>query len=266
MSSARLSQLQTQFREFLYGGHHENDLAAQVRTVGSTGPNDRLDVYRNAYFIRLEAALAHDFTATEKILGKKTFARCAGGYTLACPSGSPSLRQFGHRFANWLRLEKSPMLGDLAAIEWAALNAFDGPDANAADAHRLQAFTPEDWPSLRIRLMPTLALLALGSNADRVWLAKGEGIELEAAPVHYIALWRGEQYRPMLVALEAADYAALTVIASESALAVASERLADELDPSTVPQRIAAALQRALVQGWIASIEIDDSLADRPRY
>jgi hypothetical protein len=125
---------------------------------------------------------------------------------------------------------------------------------------------PEDWPSLHIRLMPTLTLLVVGSNADQVWLAKGEHVELEAASVHYIALWRGEQYRPMLAELEANHYAVLSVIARESELAVASERLAEELDPDTVPQRIAATLHLALARSWIASIEIDDSLVDEPRY
>ncbi len=262
MSSARLSHFQTQFRGFLYRGHHEEDLAAQVRSVGRTGSNGRLGVYRNAYFIRLEAALAHDFPVTEKILGKKKFARCAGDYALANPSGSPSLRRFGHQFADWLRAEKSPTLGDLAAIEWAALNVFDGPDANAADMPQLQAFTPEEWPSLHIRLMPTLALLALGSNAERVWLANGEGVELEAAPIRYVALWRGEQYRPMLAALESDNYAVLAAITRASELAVASECLAEELDSDTVPQRIAATLHLALAFGWIASIELTDSVTD----
>ncbi len=266
MSSARLSQFQTQFREFLYRGHHEEVLAGQVRSVGCTSANDRLDVYRNAYFIRLEAALAHDFPVTEKILGKKNFARCAGDYALASPSSAPSLREFGHQFADWLHVEKSVMLGDLAAIEWAALNVFDGPDANAADPHRLQVFTPEDWPSLQIRLMPTLTLLALGSNADRVWLAKGEHVELDASPVHNIALWRGERYRPMLAEVDSDNYAVISVIAREPELAVASERLAEEFDSATVPQRIAATLHRALAHGWIASIEKDKSLADDPRY
>ncbi|HNP63590.1 MAG TPA: DNA-binding domain-containing protein [Woeseiaceae bacterium] len=266
MRSTRLGEFQAQFREFLYRGRHEENLAGQVRSLGCTSPNDRLDVYRNAYFIRLEAALAHDFPVTEKILGKKNFARCAADYALANPSGSPSLREFGHRFANWLRAEESPMLGDLAAIEWAALNVFDGPDANAADAQRLHAFTPEEWPSLHIRLMPTLTLLTLGSNADRVWLEKGEGIELEAAPVHYIAIWRGEQYRPMLVGVDTDNHAVLDIIAREPELAVASERLAEELDPASVPRRIATALHRALAHGWIASIEIGHSFADEPRY
>ncbi len=255
MSSTRLGEFQTQFREFLYRGYHEEELAGQVRSVDCTGPNDRLDVYRNAYFIRLEAALAHDFPITEKIVGKNTFARCAGEFALARPSTSPSLRQFGQHFANWIHVEKSPIFGDLAAIEWAALKVFDGPDAKVVDAHRLQAFAPEEWPSLNIRLMPTLTPLALGSNADRVWLEKGEGVALVVAPLHYVALWRGEQYRPMLAALESDNYAVLAAIARESELAAASECLAEELDPDTVPQRIAATLHLALAYGWIASIE-----------
>ncbi len=256
MMATRLGDFQAQFREFLYRGKHERELAAQVRAGGPTSPIERLDVYRHAYFIRLERALAHDFPVTEKMLGKKAFAHFAGDYALAHPSGSPNLRAFGHSFSAWLRVEENHMLSDLAAIEWAALQVVDGPDAKAVDTHRLQTFAPEDWPRLDIRLVPTLALLALTSNADSVWLAKGEDIELEATTTRYIALWRDEHYRPLLVEVDPDSYAVLTVLAKSSRLVVASERLATQLDPAAVPQRMAAALHQALAHGWVAAIDV----------
>ncbi len=256
MTAARLSHLQTQIREFLYRGHHEHDLAAQVRVGGTASASERLDVYRHAYFIRLEQALAHDFPVTERLLGQTAFARCAGDYVLAFPSRSPSLRELGYKFSAWLRTEKTPALADLAAIEWAVLRVFDGPDSPTVNRNRLQAFASSAWSRLEIRLIPTLTLLSLTSNADRVWLKKGQDIELESEAKRFISIWRGKQNRPMLVGVDANTYAVLQVLGNEPGLSVASELLAEmESDPAAVPLRIAETLHHALAQGWIATID-----------
>lgn len=252
---ARLRDFHRQFREFLYRGRHEDALTAQVRITGSAGPGERLDVYRHAYFIRLEKALAHDFPVTDAVLGKSAFARCAGKYVLAHPSRSPSLRELGHAFANWLCTHHSREIADLAAIEWAAMNVFDGANVDAVFPDRLQVFSPEDWPQLQIELIPTLTLLPLTSNADRVWLHKGCDTELKSDSPRHIAVWRGADYRPMLSAIDTDTFIVLTALAEAGQLSAASEALVDELPPAAIPQAIARALHRALDHGWIAAIE-----------
>jgi hypothetical protein len=252
---ARLRGFHRQFREFLYRGRHEDALRAQVRNAGTASPRERLDVYRHAYFIRLEKALAHDFPVTETVLGKSSFARCAGDYILAHPSRSPSLRELGHAFANWLCTHHSREFADLAAIEWAAMNVFDAANVDAVGPDRLQVFSPEDWPQLHIELMPTLTLLPLTSNADRVWLHKGCDTELKSDSPRHIAVWRGADYRPMLTEINTDTFVVLNAVAEAGQLSAASERLADELPPAAIPQAIARALHRALGYGWIAAIE-----------
>lgn len=252
---ARLRDFHQQFREFLYRGQHEDQLAAQVRPTGAASPSERLDVYRHAYFIRLEKALAHDFPVTDAVLGKPAFARCAGEYVLARPSSSPSLRELGDAFADWLRTHNSQEIAELAAIEWAAMNVFDGANVDAVGPDRLQMFSPEDWPQLQIELMPTLTLLPLTSNADRVWLDKGCDTELTSDSPRHIAVWRGAEYRPMLSAIDTDTFIVLTALARAGQLSAASERLVDEFPPSAIPQAITRALHRALDHGWIAAIE-----------
>jgi len=257
MNATRLSDWQAQFRAFLYRGHHEDELAIQVRTNDTTTPNERLDVYRHAYFIRLEQALAHDFPVTETVLGKTAFARCAGEYVLAHPSRSPSLREIGCAFADWLQTNHSSETAQIATIEWAAMNVFDGPDVDPVAADRLQAFSPEDWPQLMIRQMPTLTILSLSSNADRVWLDKAHDTELIAGRERHIALWRGDEYRPMLAEIDADTFAVLTVFAEAVPLSVAGERLATQFPSAAVPQMIGRALHNALARGWVAAIELE---------
>lgn len=254
MSTSRLRDLQSNFRDFIVHGRYEDRLIGQLRASTREEAAERLDVYRNAFFIRLEAALAHDFPLCAEALGAQNFARLAGEYVLAQPSRRPSLRYLGLGFPGWLRVHASSPVADLAAVEWAVMTVFDGPDRSAVNADRLAAWAPHDWAGLQLELMPTLTLLALASNADRVWLARGQGKNLAASSSRWIAVSRAEGFRPRLDTLDAATYAVLAALCQEPRLAVVSERLAQQGDATELPQQIARALHTALAHGWVAAV------------
>ncbi len=250
--------------EFLFHGRHEDRIAGQLRAPGKQHSVQQLDIYRHAYFIRLEEALAHDFPISARILGQKSFGRLAGEYILAHPSESPSLRYLGHQFANWLKIHAGAAIADLAAIEWAVMQVFDGPDCIPAKTNRMEAFTPNDWAKLNITLVPTLTLLSLTSNADRVWLARGEGRKLEETSSRGIAVSRGEQFRPKLYNLDAASFSVLNALVKEPRLAVVNERLAQREGLKNVPQQVAKALHMAFAHSWVAAITRSD--CEQKRY
>ncbi len=259
MNASQLSEFQSDFSEYLFRGRHEDRIAAQLRPPGSKQAVQRLDIYRNAYFIRLEEALAHDFPMSARILGQKSFGRLAGEYVLAHPSESPSLRYLGRQFANWLKIYAGAAIADLAAIEWAVMQVFDGPDCIPAKSNRMEAFTPNDWAKLNITLLPTLTLLSLTSNADRVWLARGEGGKPQETSSRWIAVSRGEQFRPRLYTLDAASFSVLNALGKEPRLAVVSERLAQRQDPEKLPQQVAEALHIAFAHNWVAAVSTSTS-------
>ena len=258
MNASRLSAFQSDFCEFLFHGRHEDRIAGQLRAPGEQQAVQRLDIYRHAYFIRLEEALAHDFPVSARILGQKSFSRLAGEYVLAHPSQSPSLRYLGHQFANWLKIHAGTAIADLAAIEWAVMLVFDGLDCIPAKTDCMQAFTPNDWAKLNITLVPTLTLLALTSNAARVWLAQGKGRKLKKTSSRWIAVSRGEQFRPKLYNLDAASYSVLNALGKQPRLAVVNERLAQHESLKNVPQQVAKALHIALAHGWVAAVTKSD--------
>ena len=96
----------------------------------------------------------------------------------------------------------------------------------------------------------------LSSNADCIWLAKGENIELNSEPPRQLAIGRDERFRPLFTELDSDTFAVLITLANEPRLAVASEQLAEQGDAATVPQRIAQSLHHALARGWVATIEL----------
>lgn len=257
MNISRLRDLQSHFCEFLQYGRHEKSIVEALRLPGRSQGVQRLDVYRNGYFIRLEKALARNFPVTDAVLGQEDFAQLAGLYVLEHPSRHPNLRNIGCHFPAWLRGCSRVAAGDLAAVEWAALRVFDGPDTVPATVSCLDSVAPDDWATLSIMLAPTLTLLSLSSNADRVWIAKAQGIELSESPVRHIAVARESQFRPGITDLDTDTFLVLTALKSEMRLSVVNEQLSRCQDPREIPSRVATALHFAFAKEWVAGIDLN---------
>lgn len=255
MTEGRLQYFQKVFRGYLYTGRGEDELASQVRTGSRMDSQDRLSVYRNGYFIRLEKALAHDFPATRQAIGEDRFARAAGKYVLNNPSRSPTLRELGRSFASWLRKKEGSELGDLADIEWALMEAFDGPDADPVGPNVMTDFSSEDWPYLRVVCSPTLTLLSCTSNAHEFWksVKHGGSTELTSALTTYLAIWRSAK-GPTFHVISCHTYLAMKTLQAVPELAGACDKLSGSLETDTVPNVLATGLQQALHLGCISHV------------
>src|SRR5712691_6191123 len=194
MTPSSLAGLQSAFKRYLFAGDNEEDLAAQVARVGGIPAEMRLDVYRNAYYLRLEEALARDFPALRAVTGDEAFGRLAAGYLTAYPSTQPSLRFLGQHLQDWLRRAcEEPALADLAALEWAVLHAFDAPDAPTLTVVDLEGPSPDRWAELCLALHPSVSLLALETNAQETWLAVrgGQPVLALRRSREWLVVWRG---------------------------------------------------------------------------
>ena len=92
------------------------------------------------YFFRLLDILRDDYAAVVAVLGDEPFHNLVTDYLLACPSQHPSVRNVGERLPRFidghaLGLERR-WLGELARLERARLEVFDGPDAEPLPARR----------------------------------------------------------------------------------------------------------------------------------
>src|SRR6185295_6948564 len=94
---------------------------------------DRLDVYAGMYFVRIHDVLAQELARTAAVLGAEAFHGLVTDYLAACPPSHPSLREAGARLPNFLAghplAAERPWLAELARLERARLEVFDGPDA-----------------------------------------------------------------------------------------------------------------------------------------
>ena len=128
--------------------------------------HERLEVYREQFWLRHLASLDEDFPTLTRVLGgRDAFRDLAGGYLMAHPPRTWDLQRLGADLSSYLagvpRWRDDRLAVDAARLDWAFMEAFDAPDSPPFDA-RVLASTPEDaWPAARIDLHASIRLLSL---------------------------------------------------------------------------------------------------------
>jgi hypothetical protein len=126
---------------------------------------DRVLVYRRAYWARQIDALRDEFRRVADRLGERDFGDLMHEYLVAHPSSDPRIEWIGGalpRFLRAHRLEQHRALADLAAFEWAeveALLATDPPCLTSGFDVPATAF-----PACTFEMVPALRVVALTSD------------------------------------------------------------------------------------------------------
>jgi hypothetical protein len=142
-------------------------------------PNDRLtsferlEIYNRQYWFRVLSSMVEDFPGLRAVLGDKRFEAMSKAYLMDCPSRSFTLRNLGARLEGWLRKHpkfagpKQSLAIDIARLEWADIEAFDGkaePALRAEDLGTGAGTTP------KLKLQPYVRLLDLKYPVDDLLL------------------------------------------------------------------------------------------------
>jgi hypothetical protein len=142
-------------------------------------PNDRLtsferlEIYNRQYWFRVLSGFAEDFPGLRAVLGGRRFDAMAKAYLTDCPSQSFTLRNLGSRLEGWLRKHPSragsrqKVAVDMARLEWADIEAFDGKMEPPLKPEDLAGASPV---KLRLRLQPYVSLLDLRYPVDDLLL------------------------------------------------------------------------------------------------
>lgn len=148
---------------------------------------ERLAIYANAYHHRLLECLGEVFPMLKRTLGDDAFDSLAFGYLQVYPSRTYTLNELGRQFPPFLEQTRpsadvsapAPVdeasdtevelmqdwpdfLIDLARLEWAIYEVFDGPGTEQLPplgAEQLSVIPPEQWP--KATLVPALCLQLL---------------------------------------------------------------------------------------------------------
>ena len=225
--AATLLPLQARFQQHMLGAADATDLiagSAERRALG-------LAIYANAYRRRLVEALADAYAKTRLLMGEDAFDDAALAYIAAHPPTTRSLRWYGGDFSAHLRqaLPRDTDVAELAQLDWALRNAFDGPDSAVLTPADLAGVAPEAWASLRLLLVPTAELLSFEHNTVAVWQALDDDDSTPPATTvrsdHAVAwlVWRKE-LQPHFRSLPPVEAALLRAMQAGATFAQACER------------------------------------------
>src|ERR1700740_2001837 len=117
--------------------------------------------------------MIEDFPGLRAVLGGRRFEEAAKAYLCDHPSRSFTLRNLGSRLEAWLRKNpkwagaKQKLALDIARLEWADIEVFDG---KSEEALRPEDLSGDAGPSLRLRLQPYIQLLDMHYPVDDLLL------------------------------------------------------------------------------------------------
>jgi hypothetical protein len=159
---------------------------------------ERLAIYANAYRVRLIDALHDTYPVLHALLGDESWVMLGEEFVTAHPSAFRSIRWYGRELAQFMArtppFDASPVLSEIATLEWTLAEVFDAEDAVAIDRRVLAAVQPDAWAHLKFDFHPSLRQLTFHWNTAAVWKAMSNEEtpprpQQEASPVAW-TLWR----------------------------------------------------------------------------
>ncbi len=256
---SELARLQEGFFRCLVDG----DRAFEESILGTerVGAALRLNIYSNAYRLRLLEALADAYPSVHTLLGDERFQALGLAYVDAWPSQHFSIRWFGHRLSRFLAespdYRDTPVLAEMAAFEWALRDAFDAADTPVLDLDGLRRIEPEAWAGLGMRFHPSMRRLDLAWNVPQLWSAIDSGDSPTAPachdyPIGWVIWRRGLQ--TYFRSLDVDEAHALDAGANGETFGVICDGLTEWVDELNAPQRAAGMVSRWAEDGLIASV------------
>ena len=259
MADSKLRDVQSWFWRSIAGepGEYEfdPDLVATVEPSRTLEPAQRVEVYADAYFLRLRDVLAEDFPHVARLLGDDAFATLVRRYLKVHPSTEPSVRHVGRALTEFIRSQQDllPGLADLAALEWARGNAFDAPDDAPLTAAKLAELDPAVWPHLKLIPVRSLEILNAFWPVQRLWAEEIQPEQMTSHPTP-LRIWRGKDFYVFHAPMDAREAAAMSrLLAGVSFTEIC--QVFEDLDEQQAAQEAGALLLRWLEDGIIAGFE-----------
>jgi Putative DNA-binding domain len=120
------------------------------------------------------SSMVEDFPGLRAVLGERRFEEMSKAYIADCPSRSFTLRNLGARLESWLRKHpkwaggQQDLALDIARLEWADIEAFDGKEEPALRPEDLSGVAAD--ANLQLKLQPYVQLLSLKYPVDDLLL------------------------------------------------------------------------------------------------
>lgn len=257
--NATLRQIQEQFQSYVIKGNEE--IKSQIKDCPQITIQQRVDIYRDGYYLRLIDILQREFTVLVKVLGAEAFDKLCRNYIDAYPSTHFSVKTFGRHMMKFLTTypgaEKLHV--ELALFEWEFGKVLEDADAPQLTLADMAQIPPDAWADMRMRLHPSLRLLDLHYNTPDVWRAWFDDAEPVAIEHSETAttwmLWRFTNmthYRP----LTPSHLYMLRAVQNNASFAEICEGLCAYMSEEEVAEFTGCILQEWLGQGLVSALVV----------
>lgn len=172
-----LAKLQQEFVAFLQG--EASDFPSLISHQPPVATTTRLNIYQNAYHMRLRETIDNDHPVLGTYLGDELYDILIEQYIRLFPSKVKSLRHFCDDIPQLLAQQQPfsqhPILAPLASFERILLSAFDAKDSSVISIEHLASLPGDNWPTLTLQFHPSVRIFQESINAVETWQAlKGE--------------------------------------------------------------------------------------------
>lgn len=159
--STALRKLQEDFQNYILNA---NDTILQ--DVSGKFNQDRIDIYKNAYVLRLLEILSKDFPILRKHLGNDSFDQLGKQYIKCYPSNHFNICTFSRHFSDFLfETNQDPYLVEMTAFEWVLACALDAANADQISINELTSIAPESLPLVQFDFHPSVNCYQYRYNA-----------------------------------------------------------------------------------------------------
>lgn len=249
MTGDALVSLQSGFQDYILGrGRH---VLARVESSAALSAGRRLDIYHNAYRVRLGELLADTYERVVLYIGEANLDPAARDFIEGHPPTSRNLRDYGAAFPAFLAeyFPDDPEVAELAEMDGRLRNTFDAADGDALRVQDVAAIAPSDWDEAVFALHPTASFQYFRWNTPAIWQSLNEGVapppaELLPQPAVWL-FWRKE-LQPHFRSLSGEEHTALRAISEGRTFGRLCAMLAEEHPGLELAAQVALWLR-----GWL---------------
>jgi len=254
-----MSTLKTRQQEMMaWLSGQNNSIAEHIAAQGGVTVEQRLQIYQNAYRIRLRETIDTDHPELGRYLGDELYNAMVDGYINHYPSSFTSLRQFADRLpeflANTAPFSGYPQLAELARFERMLLAAFDAADSPRATIEELNQHPPQTWPELRFQFHPSVQIFSTGYNVVQIWQTlrgeSGEPPAPQATTCHWV-LWRNKERLTEFCSVSPLELEMLRCFLAGESLMQVAEFPAAEMPEDEAGSYLLNTLHQWLDRGWV---------------
>lgn len=224
-----------------------------------------LEIYNNAYRIRLLETLTQDYPALKQFMGEQSFETMASQFIQEYPSASFTLRTFGEHLFDFLRTHKDysqlTCLAELASFEWCLTDVFDVADTPVVGVEVMNQLQPQAWPGLSVNLHASIKWLTLKWNIGDIYPALKSRTDMPEIVInpnrHYFLIWR-QNNSPHYRMIDHTEWLAIKIVESKnfSELCLMLSKSSDSAE--TAALQAATYLKSWLMAGLIESIKYEN--------